>query len=76
MPRFMQTVVASAGAAAGTTAAAFVYNHVPAPAGAVTAAAVAGNLTALKTALLNGGSTEEKDGVSADKRSPEDQPPL
>ena len=41
------------------------FNHAPAPAGAVHAAAKAGDLPALKVALRNGGSTEEKDSVSA-----------
>ena len=50
-------------AAAAAAAAAFVYNHAPAPKGAVMAAAKAGDLPALKVALRNGGSTEEKDSV-------------
>ena len=46
-------------------AAAFVYNHAPTPEGAVTAAVKANDLPGLEVALRNGGSTEEKDGVSA-----------
>ena len=39
------------------------YNHAPAPAGAVFAAAVAGDVRALQAALDEGGSTEETDAV-------------
>ena len=41
------------------------FNHAPAPVGAVMEAIAADNLAALKVALHNGGSTEEKDQVSA-----------
>ena len=41
------------------------FNHATAPAGAMMAAAKDGDLPALKVALRNGGSTEEKDAVSA-----------
>ena len=37
------------------------YNHFPAPAGAVLAAAVVGDVPALQAALNSGGSTEETD---------------
>ena len=39
------------------------YNHAPAPAGAVLAAAEAGEVPALQAALVAGGSTEEADRV-------------
>ena len=42
------------------------YNHAPAPAGAVYAAAKAGDVAALLAALEAGGSTEEANGVSDD----------
>ena len=41
----------------------FPYNHAPAPAGEVLAAAEAGDATRIETLLLAGGSTEETDGV-------------
>ena len=41
------------------------YNHAPAPAGALLAAADAGDLAALQAALDAGGSTEEADQVRA-----------
>ena len=37
------------------------YNHAVAPAGAVHAAAMAGDMPALQVALIAGGSTEEAD---------------
>ena len=44
------------------------YNHAPAPAGAVHAAAKAGDVPALLAALDAGGSTEEADKVSVDMK--------
>jgi hypothetical protein len=41
------------------------FNHAPAPAGAIFAAARANDLPGLNAALRNGGSTEEKNSVSA-----------
>jgi len=41
----------------------FPYNHAPAPAGEVLAAAEAGDAARIKTLLLAGGSTEETNGV-------------
>ena len=42
------------------------YNHAPAPAGAVFAAAMAGDVPALQAALDAGGSTEEAGEVCGD----------
>ena len=39
----------------------FLYNHDPAPAGEVSAAAEAGDAARIETLLLAGGSTEERD---------------
>ena len=44
------------------------FNHTPAPAGAMIAAAMAGDLSGVRAALDNGESTEQKDVVSSDCR--------